>query len=361
LLDKANDAILVRRVDGVVTYWNKGAERLYGWSAAEASGRDVRDLFYEEATAFDAAQAALLETGQWTGELAQRTRSGRRLIAEGSWTLIAGDGEHAHSVLVINTDVTEKKSLEARLFHGQRLESLGVLASGIAHDFNNLLTAILGNVTMAKEDLTPDHPAKEPLSEIEKASRRGSDLVRQLLTFGRRQEPRRMRTTLTLPVTEALGLLRPAIPTNVHVETRFERDAPEVLVDATQIHQVVMNLSTNAVHAMAPGGGTLTVRVERVVLDRALDVRTRVLPAGTYSRLVVSDTGAGMDEAMLDRIFDPFFTTKNAGEGSGLGLSVVHGIVRNHDGGIEVVSTPGSGTTFNLYFPAATPAARGAA
>ncbi len=352
LLDKAHDAILVRGLDGVVRYWNQGAERLYGWSGAEAVGRDIRDLVYRDRALFDDVQRQLVEAGQRSGEIVHFSKAGRRLIVECSWTVIADEGA-LPEVLVINTDVTARKSLEAQVLHAQRLESLGTLAGGVAHDFNNLLTVINAGVSFALAELAPEHRAREALWQAGQAASRGTALVRQLLTFSRREETKRVRQKLQPLVTEALGFLRVSFSGGIRLETSFDPAAPDVLADATQIHQSVMNLGTNAAHAMARTGGVLEARLDRVVLERPLTARTGVLPPGTYARLTVRDTGTGMDAATLDRVFDPFFTTKSAGEGTGLGLSVVQNIVRNHEGGIVVTSAPGRGSAFELYFPAA--------
>jgi signal transduction histidine kinase len=256
-------------------------------------------------------------------------------------------------VLVNNTDITERKSLEAQIFHAQRLESLGVLAGGIAHDFNNLLTAIIGSAQSAILDLGRDHPARASVWDVERAGRRCADLVRQLLTFSRRSETRRDLTDVRPLVTEAAALLRATLPKRVKLEVRLDDEVPEVIADATQMHQIVMNLGTNAVHAIGSAGGVVNIRLERAVLENELATRAHTLRPGTYTRLVVDDNGSGMDERTLERIFDPFFTTKPTGEGTGLGLSVVHGIVRSHEGGIVVRSTPGSGTELSVYLPAA--------
>jgi PAS domain S-box-containing protein len=352
LLDKAQDGIIVRGLDGKVHYWNKGAEKLYGWSAAEAVGRDIRDLIYRERGLFDESQRHLIETGQWSGEIVQFSRTGRRLVVECSWTLIADEGADPQ-VLVINTDITARKNLESQVLHAQRLESLGTLAGGVAHDFNNLLTVIGAGVQFALLELHADDDVRTALRQAEQAASQGAALVRQLLTFSRRDEPKRLRVKLQPLVTEALGLLRVTFPTGIRLETSFDPKVPEVLADATQVHQVVMNLGTNAAHAMAPSGGLLEVRLSAAVVEEKLQAQSGTIPPGTYARLTVRDTGAGMDAATLGRVFDPFFTTKKAGEGTGLGLSVVQGIMRNHAGGIVVTSEPGRGSVFELYFPAA--------
>jgi PAS domain S-box-containing protein len=351
LLDRARDAILVHDIDGVVSYWNHGAERLYGWSSAEAVGRNATDLIYRDTTARERAHQHLTLAGEWTGELVQWTKAGKRVIIDGSWTLLSEPGA-PKSVLSINTDITARKNLELQVRRAQRMESLGTLAGGVAHDFNNILAAILANVACASFGLEADHPTREFLTEIERASERATDLVRQILTFSRHQESRRQPVELATVVGEALKLLRSTLPPGIELRSMFAADLPHVLAEPTQVHQVVMNLGTNAVHAMAPGPGVLAVRAEPVVLEGTMLAGMVELPAGRYARLIVEDTGSGMDETTLERIFDPFFTTKEPGKGTGLGLSVVHGIMKSSGGGISVRSAPGKGTSFTLYFPA---------
>ncbi len=353
LLDRARDAILVRDFDGVIRYWNEGAQRLYGWTSAEAVGRRAPDFLYRRPASFDEAQRRLRESGAWSGEIEQVTKTGKNIVVEGRWTLITDEEKQSRSVLVINTDITERKSLEAQVFHAQRLESLGVLAGGIAHDFNNLLTAIIGNAQSAMLDLGRDHPARASVWDVERAGRRCADLVRQLLTFSRRQETRRDLVDVRPLVTETEALLRATLPKRVKLEVQLEEEVPNVIANATQMHQIVMNLGTNAVHAIGAADGIVHIRVERAVLDKELATRAHTLRPGTYARLVVADNGAGMDDSTMERIFDPFFTTKPTGQGTGLGLSVVHGIVRSHEGGILVRSTPGHGTELSVYLPEA--------
>jgi PAS domain S-box-containing protein len=357
LLDQAKDAILVRDRAGVVEYWNKGAERLYGWSSQEAIGRNVIDLLYREPSSFRVAETQLLEHDAWSGEIVQITRAGDEVVVEGSWTLIRDEAGTPKSVLAINTDVTARKHLEAQVFSAQRMESLGTLAGGIAHDFNNILAAILANVSLAADDLSPDHPVQSALAEINEASLRAAALVRQILTFSRRRAPERRVIRLQSVVDEALKLLRATLPASVRIETHFSPTTPEVFADATQVHQVVMNLATNAAHAMSERGGELRLSCERAFIEERREPALAALRPGTYALLIVEDTGSGMDAETLKRIFDPFFTTKGPGEGTGLGLSVVHGVMRAHEGGVAVHSVLGRGSRFDLYFPAARAAA----
>ena len=228
---------------------------------------------------------------------------------------------------------------------------MGLLAGGIAHDFNNLLTIIMGNVEAMRLDLDPVQRANKALAEIEMAGERAGALARQLLTFSRQQESLRQPTELAALVLDTLGLLRSTVPRQIRIETHCDPQTPKILADSTQIHQIVMNLVTNAIHAMGGSPGTLRIVVDRQVLSARLPAQNATLAPGVYARLLVADNGTGMSDDTLARIFDPFFTTKAHGEGTGLGLSVVNGVVRNHGGGIVVESRPGRGTEFRVYFP----------
>jgi PAS domain S-box-containing protein len=352
LLDHASDAILVRGLDHVVHYWNKGAQNMYGWTRQEAVGRKIIELIYVDRSDFDRATLQCLREGVWTGELVQYTKSGRATNAHCSWTLFYDEAGRPKYILAINTDVTEKRKLESRLALSQRLESLGFLAGGIAHDFNNVLTVVMGNAQLATSQLPSDHPVQEKLSIICSAGRRATDLVRQILAFSRNHEPIRQRTKLQLVVAEALKFLGSTIPAMIDIQTRLSPETPQIFGDPSQIHQIIMNIVTNAVHAMEERGGVLRIETEPVTLESTLAAIPGDLRPGRYVRLCISDTGRGMEPSTLNQIFDPFFTTK-PNRGTGLGLSVVSDIVRNHGGGIEVISRPNAGTSFAIYFPVA--------
>jgi PAS domain S-box-containing protein len=255
----------------------------------------------------------------------------------------------------------QRQRTEAQLRQAQRIQSLGTVASGIAHDFNNVLVAVAGNTELATRALPADHPAHRHLRRIAQAAARATDLVQRILAFSRPQEPRWATVALPPVVDEVLTLLRATLPATIDIRTRFDAGAPGIRADASQIHQVLMNLGTNAAHAMGEGGGVLEIRVDAVTLDAGDATVSPPLPAGPYVRLSVADTGCGMDGATLAQIFEPFYTTKAAGHGTGLGLSVVHGIVKSHGGGIAVETAVGCGTTFHLYFPAADATAAAAA
>jgi PAS domain S-box-containing protein len=251
----------------------------------------------------------------------------------------------------ISRDITERKRSQEYHQRAQKLEALGTLAGGVAHDFNNLLLAIAGNVQLATADLPVEHPVQQSLKEMEKAAARATDLVRRILAFTRGQQPERMPISLPPVVDEALTLLRATLPAMIRIETSFAPHLPPVTADSTEIHQVVVNLLTNAAHAIGERSGLIEVRLDTETVTAEAASMMPDLHPGRYVRLAVSDSGCGMDKETVSRIFDPYFTTKPHGQGSGLGLSIVHGVVRNHDGAISVYSVPGSGTRFVLYFP----------
>ncbi len=254
----------------------------------------------------------------------------------------------------------DRQRTQAQLRQAQRIQSLGTLAGGIAHDFNNVLVAVGGNVELAARALPEGHRAQTHLRRIGQATRRAVDLVQRILAFSRQQEPRWATVALQPVVEEVLKLLHPTLPAGIEIRTRFDADVPNVRADSGQIHQVLMNLGTNAAHAMSERAGVLDIRLEAVTLD-ATAAGALELREGTYAELSVSDTGRGMDRMTLERIFEPFYTTKPAGHGTGLGLSVVHGIVKSHAAAITAESQVGLGTVFRLYFPAAASTAAPAA
>ncbi len=251
----------------------------------------------------------------------------------------------------------ERQRIEEQFRHAQKMEAIGTLAGGIAHDFNNILTAIIGFGQVLRSEIQPDHAWHEPMREILKAADRAKDLVRRILTFSRKQGQQRIIATLDPVISEVVSLLRASLPSTIEISATIDTGCPAVLADPTQIHQVLMNLATNAAYAMRDKNGRLTLALNCVEVGSDLVLARPSLRLGPYVRLTVSDTGCGMDGPTRARIFDPFFTTKPPGEGTGLGLSVVHGVMEDHDGAITVESELGKGTTFRLYFPAVTTAA----
>jgi PAS domain S-box-containing protein len=350
LLDLARDAIIVRRVDGIVTYWNQAAERLYGWTSAEMVGQPGRAIF-AESREFDDAMRTLLDRGEWTGEFHQHTRDGKSIWVDARWTLLRGDGGAPASVLVINTDITERRRLEQQFLRAQRMESIGTLAGGIAHDLNNVLTPIMMAVDLLKSG--ESNPEKIELLELLEANTtRGADMVRQVLTFARGVDGRRIRVDLAEVLGTAAKIADETFLKSVEVRTALDEGLWTVVGDPTQIHQVVMNLLVNARDAM-PNGGRLTITARNTQIDDAYAALTADATAGAFVEIAIEDTGHGMPPDVAERIFEPFFTTKESGKGTGLGLSTSAAIIRSHGGFIRVYSEPGRGTTFRVNLPAA--------
>jgi len=249
-------------------------------------------------------------------------------------------------------DVTERKRLEEMHLQAQKLESLGTLTGGIAHDFNNILAAIQGNADLAAEDVGHNSAAAESLGEIRKASARASELVRRIMGFARPRKPEQRTVELSAVVGEVLNLLRSTLPAGIALPCKFAPGTPRVLADAGQVHEAIVNLTTNAAHAIGQMPGSIEYRLEPLQADQNLTQSIPGLAPGRYARLTVTDSGCGMDDQTLSRIFDAFYTTKPVSQGTGLGLSMVHGIMKSHGGVVTVESSPGKGSSFHLYFPA---------
>lgn len=245
----------------------------------------------------------------------------------------------------------QRSELETQLFHLKKIETIGTLAGGIAHDFNNILTPIIGYTDMALEELPEDSTLRFDLEQINIAAVRGKDLVQQILTFSRQVNVEKKPVKLDQIVVEVINLIKASLPHNIEIRKNIDSGIGIILADPVHIHQIIMNLSTNAIHAMKNRGGTLEIKVDSVLVDQKTTKKINNLKIGVYVRIRLSDTGHGMDRRTRERIFEPFFTSKEVGSGTGLGLSVVHGIVSNYNGAITVDSTPGKGTLFTVYLP----------
>ena len=352
-LDKAQDAIVVLDLSDRIGYWNKGAERVFGWTAAEAIGMDGFRLLDTNSERTAQARSETYAKGEWRGELRQRTRAGGEVTVQSSWTLVRSDEGRAESVLVINTDVTEKKRIEAQLLRSQRMESLGLLAGGIAHDLNNMLSPIITSSDLLKYSLSPGE-SERLLKIIESSAKHGAALVRQLLAFAKGAEGQHADLGLNSLLEDFANFLRPTLPNDVVLAAQVKGDVPHVRADATQIKQVLMNLCLNARDAM-PYGGQISLTLSETNLDASAVRNFPGARPGRYVEITVADTGSGIAPDKIDQIFDPFFTTKEQGKGTGLGLSTVRGIVKGHSGFLSVESEVSRGTTFRILLPAATP------
>lgn len=354
LIGIATDAIFVCTLENRVLFWNQGAERLYGWSAAETLGQNADDLFQNSASSqLQAGLKAIVEQGTWQGELEQSTKTGQAITVASSWTLVRDEAGQPKSILVVNTDITEKKQLEAQFYRAQRLESIGTLASGIAHDLNNVFTPILALSQLLRLKLKNlDTRSQEMIEVLTSSAERGADLVKQILTFARGTEGKRIPLQVGHLLHEIATIAQQTFPKSIVIR----RDVPIqslwlVSADPTHLHQVLMNLCVNARDAM-PRGGTLTFSARNQFIDVTTARMHLDAKVGNYVLITITDTGTGISPELFDRIFDPFFTTKELGEGTGLGLSTVLGIVKNHDGFLQVSSEPGKGTQFQIYLPA---------
>jgi len=361
-LERAPLACIVWDRHQIVCEWNPAAEQMFGYSSSEAIGRNVHELIATPAglQVIERLHAEFQAGREHAGIVVCNLRKdGTRLNCHWHFTIADLPKDGSGATIAFASDVTariqaeqERRVLEANLRHAQKMQSLGTLAGGIAHDFNNILLAISGNTRLAVHELAHDHPAQVSLTEVTRAVGRASSIVNQILLFSRREdESADAPVELRSLIEEALSLLRATMPANIAFETDLDPQAPVVVGDAAQLHQVLLNLATNAAHAMR-SGGTLSIQLRRFDVDQ-FDARTIPgLRVGQYARIALSDTGVGMTAAVMERIFEPFFTTKPHGQGTGLGLSVVHGIIAAHGGAISVVSTEGQGSTFFVYLPA---------
>jgi two-component system, cell cycle sensor histidine kinase and response regulator CckA len=354
LLDITTDAILVRGLNNEIHYWNKGAEQLYGWTAAEAIGKNANTLLYQVETLplLSEIQKKLLENSTWQGELNQVNKNGQRIIVASRWTLIRDKNGQPKSILVVNTNITEKKQLESQLLRAQRLESIGTLAGGIAHDLNNIFTPILASAQLLQIKLPNlDERNEQVLKIIENNTKRGAALVKQVLQFARGVEGKRTIVQINSLFLEIEQIIRETFPKSIEFSATIKSDLWAVFGDATHLHQVLMNLIVNARDAMQDGG-TLSLHAENRFIDENYTRVNLEANVGPYVVISVTDTGIGISSETIDRIFEPFFTTKEFGKGTGLGLSTVRGIIKSHHGFITVDSQVGEGTEFQIFLPA---------
>ena len=352
-IEQASEMVVITGVDGTIQYTNPAFERITGYTRGEAlggnprmlkSGRHTRE-FYEN------LWMTIRSGVVWSGRIHNKRKDETMYEEEVTISPVRGQSGEIVNFVAVMRDVTHEASLENQLRHSQKMQAIGQLAGGIAHDFNNILSGIIGYTDLVIHELPRETRVQEHLAQVMKAGRRATDLVKQILMVSRQTDQTMKPLNLQLLVKEALKLMRGTLPATIDIQTHFDMDCPPVMADPSQIHQVIINLCTNAYHAMRENGGRLDVRLVVKELDRTTTVGSVDLPGGRYAQLLVRDDGHGMDTATLARIFEPYFTTKGLGEGTGLGLATVHGIVRSHKGAIAVGSQVGVGSSFEVLIP----------
>lgn len=352
-LEQVAETILITDPEGLIQYVNPAFEHLTGYSREEVLGKTpaiVRSGKHDE-TFYESLWKTIKDGQTWSGHIVNMRKNGTFYEEETSISPVFDDAGQISRFIAVKRDVTEKLQTERRIRQAQKMEALGALAGGIAHDFNNLLAAIMGYGEIASSELPEDSPLKSDLGQILAAGERAKQLVRQILLFCHQADEERRPVEVHLIFGEAMKLLRPSLPATIAIRSCIDKQAGMVMADPTQIHQVIMNLCTNAYQAMKDAGGTLEVGLAPCVIEFEDDQSRLGLPEGRYVRLWISDTGPGIPATLQERIFEPFFTTKGPSEGTGMGLATVHGIVSAHGGTITVLSESGNGARFDVYFP----------
>jgi PAS domain S-box-containing protein len=353
LLDIASDAIIMRDLSHKILLWNKSAETIFGWTEEEAINQNAHELLQPEVLSWEKEDIyhKVLQDGSWQGELKKVSKLGKEIIVESRWTLVKDEYRKPKSILTVDTDITQKKELEKQFLRAQRMESIGTLASGIAHDLNNVLSPILMSVHLLRNK-SRNQQENSMLEIVENNAKRGANLVKQVLSFARGIEGDRTVISVQELIWEMKQIVEQTFPKSIRFKGTIPEDLWAIWGDSTQLHQVLLNLCLNARDAMLDGG-KLTISTENIVIDRNYAGMHLDAEVGSYVVVSVSDTGIGIPQELLDRIFEPFFTTKEFGKGTGLGLSTVIGIIKGHNGFINVSSTMGKGTKFEIYLPAA--------
>jgi PAS domain S-box-containing protein len=353
LLDLTPDAIFVLDLERKIQFWNEEAANLYGWTAGEAVGRRYEEVFAPASVAhLEVAEQTVLEKGEWSGEFNRVSRTGREMMISGRWKLLRDETGKPRSVLIINSDVTGKKRLEAELLRAQRMEGIGTLAAGMAHDLNNILAPIGMSAESLRWDLAPAM-REAAINRIEMSVKRGAGIIQQVLTFSRGIYGQRLAINPAELLAEVMDLVKQTFPENIALAIEAEPGVWAMTGDRAQLRQVLLNLANNSREAM-PNGGQLRMRAGNVLAADLPASRPPSASPGPHVQLCVEDTGCGIPAANLEKVFDPFFTTKELGKGSGLGLGLatVLGIVKSHEGFVTVESEPNKGATFKVFLPA---------
>ena len=354
-VEQSTESIMITSVDGSILYVNAAFEATTGYAAEEVVGQnpDLLKSGVHDALFFEKVWDTISSGKTWEGELTNRNKDGNLYVEEAVIYPIRDDAGEVINYVAISRDITQEMEIEKHLRQQQKMNAVGELAGGISHDFNNILTAILGYVALCMNSVEEESKTYSYLKEIVKAGDRATKLVRQILTFSRQEEQEFHSLQLQHIIDDSLSMVQTTMKKSIVVEKEIDQNCGSILGDTTQLQQVMVNLCTNAAHALGKeGSGKLSVSLKQVeVIDRKSDDQMVDLDPGYYACITVGDTGCGMSPEVLERIFEPYYTTKKKGEGTGFGLSIVHGIVRKHRGIISVVSEEDKGTTFTVHFP----------
>ena len=358
-IDHTADGIIITDAEGVIEYVNPGYEMMTGFLWQEVIGRNLNSFEVrtrEEEQIHEEMWRRINSGNSWSGRLIGYKKDGCAIEQEAVVSPIFDFTGKINGFVFVNRDVTEQVKLKAQLVHSQKMEALGTLAGGVAHDFNNVLGVIAGYTDLALMENPDDGPIQFRLNQVLTACDRARSLVQQILTFSRKAKMDRVPVNLAPIAQECLKFMRATLPTGIEIESDIGNEVGLIRADPTQLHQIIMNLTTNAAAAMKEQTGILGVNLKMVEIEEQTAGQYENLAPGLYQLLAVSDTGIGMDKETADRIFEPFFTTKEPGQGTGLGLAVVHGLVKSYGGAIIVHSEPGQGSTFNVFLPVDLPA-----
>jgi PAS domain S-box-containing protein len=351
VIENASESIIITDNNGNIQYINPAFEKITGYNKEEVKGKNPGILksgkhdriFYRE------LWDTITEGNVWKGNIINKKKNGTLYESEASISPINDDTGKITNYVMVKRDITQEKRLENQLRQAQKMEAIGNLAGGIAHDFNNILGAIIGFTEITLAEFPDNNLIQKNLQTVLKAGNRAKELIEQILTFSRHTENRRSLIRISTVIKEAVKLMRASIPTTIEIRQNIKAETSVILADPTQIHQILINLCTNAAYAMKENGGIMEISLENFDFDgKDMEIYNGLKP-GPYVKLTVKDTGRGMEKKIVDRIFEPYFTTKKPGEGTGMGLAVVHGIIKSHGGEIVVDTRPGIGTVFNIY------------